>query len=78
LGTYVSDDELGGTALTEPPPYPDLPVGVTFLREGGRYACSFDIAWTVPDVGSGIYRVPVLQVTENRQGMAGWGRSTSA
>ncbi len=58
---------------TEPPPYPDLPVGLRFLGEGGRDACSFEIAWRVPDVTPGIYRVQVMQVTENRQGMAGWG-----
>ena len=46
---------------TEPPPYSDLPVGVAFLGEGGRDACSFDIAWTVPDVAAGTYRVQVTQ-----------------
>lgn len=82
VGSEVIDVWWGPTSLmtnweelpwTEPPPYPDRPVGVTFLGEGGRDACSFDIAWTVPDVAPGIYRVPVLLVTENRQGMAGWG-----
>jgi len=58
---------------TEPPPYPDLPVGLVFLGEGGRDACSFDITWRVPDVPPGTYRVQVLQVTENRGGAAGWG-----
>lgn len=58
---------------TEPPPYSDLPVGLAFLGEGGRDACSFDIAWTVPDVAPGNYRIQVVQVGENRQGMTGWG-----
>jgi hypothetical protein len=58
---------------TEPPPYPDLPAGLVFLGEGGRDACSFDISWIVPDVPPGSYRVQVMQVSENRDGAAGWG-----
>jgi hypothetical protein len=57
----------------EPPPYPDLPSWLVFLGEGGRDACSFDISWTVPDVPPGSYRVQVVQVSENRDGAAGWG-----
>jgi hypothetical protein len=82
VGTEVIDVWWGPPELmtrweelpwTESPPYSDLPVGVVFLGEGGRDTCSFDIAWTVPDVAPGAHRVQVMQVTENRQGMAGWG-----
>jgi hypothetical protein len=82
VGTEVIDVWWGPQELmsnwvelpwTEPPPYTDLSAGLWFLGEGGRDACSFDIAWSVPDVAPGTYRVQVLQVTENRQGTAGWG-----
>jgi hypothetical protein len=39
------------------------------LGEGGRGACSFSIAFTVPDVPSGVYPIVVLQESDNSSTM---------
>jgi hypothetical protein len=60
-------EHLSSFRTTEPSPAGAGPL--LRLGEGGRGACSFSIAFTVPDVPPGVYPIVVLQETENSSTM---------